>query len=185
MQSCLFTSTLRKYKILQLWQFFGSSSLFSFQISALTIQQPEKPQQPFICFSFIPRNTYPHLGLSLQSRSLKSLNCCFPPTVVVLLSLHAETKYLAEEVKALRGLSTKHERESCYASKQMTSLYINREKTHASGSKENILEEMKLKTEIHQSTYPCSQCFFSHGVHSRVQKSLWKKFLFILEKFRN
>jgi len=32
--------------------------------------------------------------------------------VVLLLSLDAETKYLAEEVKASRGQSTKHDRES-------------------------------------------------------------------------
>lgn len=53
------------------------------------------------------------------------------------------------------------------------------------GSKENILEEMKLKMEIHLSTYPCSQCLFSHGVHSRVQKVCGRSFLCILEKFKN
>lgn len=36
---------------------------------------------------------------------------------------------------------------------------------------------MKLKLEIHLSTCPCSQVFFSHGAHSQVQQACGRQFL--------
>lgn len=45
------------------------------------------------------------------------------------------------------------------------------------GKKENKLEEMKLKLQIHLSTYPCSQLFFSHGAHSQVQQACGRQSL--------